>query len=148
MDTSEEVQVVPNRAFTIAVHSLVLAVTNLAALVVWFGLYRSALGPINRIPVQIPIAAVLTVVAFFSAWLMVWHWLGQLTIELDGAADATWIYLLAVAWAMALFLPLHLVTQGQFTTLPNVLAVAVFQGVVNIIAVPVAVAVVRFSTTT
>ena len=144
VDTSQELQDVPNRAFTLAVHALVLAVVNLASIVVWFGIYRSALGPTNQIAVQIPIAAVLTVVGFFSAWLVVCHGLGYLAIDLDGAADATWIYLLAVPWAMAFFMPLHLMTQGYLTSMPNILAVAVFQGAVNIIAVPAAVLLARF----
>jgi hypothetical protein len=148
VDASEEVPRAPSRAFTIAVHAFVLAVTNLASIVIWFGIYRIAWGPTNQIPVQGPICAVFTVVVFFAAWLVVCHGLGYLTIDLDGTADATWIYLLALLWALALLLPLHLVTQGQFTSMPNILAAAAFQGVANIIAVPAAVLLVRFRTAT
>jgi hypothetical protein len=136
----------PSRAFTIAVHALVLAVVNLTSVVVGFGSYRIA-GSANQIAVQLPIAAVLSVVGF-AAWLVACHRLGQLIIDLETAVDATWIYLLAVPWAIAVFIPLHFLTQGYLTSVGNILAVAVFQGVVNIIAVPAAVALGRFRTAT
>jgi hypothetical protein len=147
VDPSEEVPQAPNRALTIAVHALVLAVTSLASIVVWFSIYRVTWGLANPTAVPIPIAAAaLTVVGFFSAWLVVCHELGYLVIDLDGPADATWIYLLAVLWAIALLMPLHFLTQTHLPSMSNIIAAAVFQGIVNIITVPVAVALVRFRT--
>jgi hypothetical protein len=132
---------VTSRFLTIALHSLVLAVANLGSILVGFAAYGVA-GSVNQIAVQVPVAVVLTVVGF-SLWLVMCHRAGQLTIDVEAAADATWIYLLAVPWAIALFTPLHFVTQGYLTSLGNIFAVVVFQGVVNIITVPVAVALVR-----
>jgi hypothetical protein len=120
---------------------LVLAVANIGSILVGFAVHNVA-GSANRIAVQLPVAAVLTVVGF-SLWLMACHRSGQLTIDVEAAADATWIYLLAVPWAIALLTPLHFVTQTHLPSLSNIFAVAVFQGVVNIITVPVAVALVR-----
>ena len=130
-----------SRFLTVVLHSLVLAVVNLGSILVGFAVHGVA-GSANRIAVQGPVAAVLTVVGF-SLWLVACHRTGQLTIDAEAAADATWIYVLAVPWAIALLTPLHFLTQTHLPSLTNIIAVGVFQGIVNNITVPVAVALVR-----
>ena len=117
-----------------ALHSAVLALINIAAVLAGFAAYH-LLKPADQITIQVPVAAALSVAAF-SGWLAVSCRVAPGKLRVSGSRDALWIYALALVWAPVIFVPLHFFTQGYVTAFSNVLALWAFQLIVNAIAVP------------
>lgn len=112
-------------------HGLALALVNLAAIFFGFLVYN-LVRPANQIAVQGPIAALLSI-----AGVLVWAWLssrlGQGRYSL-AAAKLLWVFLASLAWLPAIFMPLHLATQGYVSSFDNILVGWVFQAPVNALA--------------
>ncbi len=124
-----------------AVHSAILALANLASMLIGFAAYRLT-GATNQLAVQVPVAACATV-ALFAVWMSLAGRFAPRALGVGGAADGWWIYGLATAWAPVFFVPVHFVTQGYLTSFGNVAALWAFQLPVNVAAVPIGMEAVR-----
>jgi hypothetical protein len=129
------------RLFGIAFHSLVLAAMNLISILAGFGLYL-LIRPANQLSIQAPAAFVVSV-AGFSAWMAITHRMRHFTLRVRALGDGLWLYLLGFPCAVTLFVPLHLATQGHLTSFGNLVAIGLFQSVVNIVAVFAGLAAIR-----
>lgn len=120
-------------------HAAVLALANLAGLWLGFVIFaRSA--ETHQLAVQLPVAVTVSV-AGFVGWVAAVRVRGPRWLRLQGRRDGAWIYGLALAWSAAIFVPLHLVLTGYLTAASNVIALWIFQVVVNVVAVWLAVAI-------
>ncbi len=134
------------RWLRIGLHSLALALANLAGLAVGFAAYH-LLNPNNQLAVQVPIAAGISLVGF-SIWIAVTHRTSRepgdcSRLALERRRDGIWIYLSAVLWSALLFLPAHWITTGYVSAVSNIGMLALFQLAVNLFVVPASLEIVR-----
>ena len=118
----------------ISLHSLVLTITDISAILFGFWMYKLARiqWPVDQIAVQFPAALVFCVLAF-----AVWSWLVRRLVNqlaLRGRGEYLWTYIAALLWSPAIFVPLHYVTQGYLTDIGNIIGLWVFQSLANIAA--------------
>ncbi len=113
----------------ICLHGFVLAFANLGSVIVGFILYRLLEFP-NQIVVQIPVAAVLSIIAFV-AWIWSIRHLPLKQFHLRRSRELIFTYLASLLWAPIMFVPLHYITQGYHTSGGNVVAILLFQLPVN-----------------
>ncbi len=111
----------------IILHGLVLAVINIGAILFGFMVYV-LVRPANQIAVQAPIAIVASIVA-----TLVWAWISR-RFAAPSKASLPWVFLIALIWLPAIFIPLHYLTQGYLADFDNVLWGWAFQAPVNAIA--------------
>ena len=117
----------------VVVHSLVLAVSNICAILAGFVVYVLA-RPADQLHVQIPVAVAMTL-ALFAVWSLVTQrgaWTG---LRFERLSEGLWVYLGAFPCAGVLFAAVHYGTQGYLTSWRNVAMLAAFQAVVNVVAV-------------
>ena len=122
-----------SRGGRVLVHSLVLAVSNICAILAGFVVYVLT-RPADQLEVQIPVAIAMTLV-LFSVWCLVTQrgaWTG---LRFERAIEGLWVYVAAFPWAWVLFVAVHHTTQGYLTSWRNVAMLAAFQAVVNVVAV-------------
>ena len=122
------------KVFRIGLHSLVLTLTDIVAILFGFWMYKLILIqlPVNQIAVQAPIALVFCVLAF-----AVWSWLVRRLVNrlaLRGRDEYLWTYVAALLWSPAIFVPMHYLTQGYLTDIGNIIGLWVFQSLANIAA--------------
>lgn len=120
------------KVFRIGLHSLVLTLTDIVAILFGFWMYKLVLIqlPVNQIAVQAPVALVFCVLAF-----AVWSWLVRRLVNrlaLRDRDEYLWTYIAALLWSPAIFVPLHYVTQGYLTDIGNIIGLWVFQSLANI----------------
>jgi hypothetical protein len=117
----------------VLVHALVLAASNICAVLAGFVAYVLS-GRAGQLGIQIPVAIAMTLV-LFAVWSLVTQrgaWTG---LRFERSAEGLWVYLAAFPWAAVLFLAVHYATQGYLTSWRNVAMLAGFQAVVNVVAV-------------
>jgi hypothetical protein len=114
-------------------HSLVLAMTNIVAILVGFGVYN-LLKPVNQIAVQVPFATMVCIIGFVS-WCFLTRRLPFKEFAQPDGGELAWVYLAALLWSPILFVPLHYVSQGYLTSLGNILGLWLFQIPVNALAI-------------
>ena len=90
------------KVFRIGLHSLVLTLTDIVAILFGFWMYKLILiqRQVDQIIVQAPIALVFCVLAF-----AVWSWLVRRLVNqlsLRGRDEYLWTYLAALLWSPAL----------------------------------------------
>lgn len=119
------------------VHSVVLALLNLFAVVVGFATFKS-IGGSNQIGIQAPIAFVISVVVFVI-WTGLVNTRGPVRLGLRGWRDGGWILGLASIVAAVVFVPVHYATAGYLTAFSNILALWAFQIPTNAVAVAIGV---------
>lgn len=107
------------RILSICVDSLVLAITNIVAILVGFGAYH-LLKPVNQVAVQVPVAAMVCIIGFVS-WRFFTRRLPFKGFAQPGSGELAWVYLAALLWSPILFVPLHYVSQGYLTSIGNIL---------------------------
>ena len=111
---------------------LALALLDIGAVLFGFGIY-SLVRPANQLAVQVP-AAVIAVVAGWWFWTWAPGKLGWNGLRPAGPGEALQVYLLALAWGPAVFIPLHYVTQGYVTSFGNLAGLWLFQVPSNVLA--------------
>ncbi|MBD3222855.1 hypothetical protein GF314_16630 [bacterium] len=122
--------------FRTILHAAVLALANLAG--IWLGFVAFALASTtNQLAVQMPVAVVVSI-GGFAAWAALVGRRRPAWSRLRTGRDAVWVYGLALVWSAVVFVPLHLLLEGYRTAFSNVVALWVFQLVVNAVAVPMA----------
>lgn len=123
----------------ICLHSLVLALINLVSVIVAFVVYyllRQVSPGIDQILVQAPLALLLSVTAF-TLWVL---FVLRFSRGLAPHALTEWagVFLGALLWTPAIFIPLHYLTQGYMTSFDNITVTWLFQIPVNLLAVGLA----------
>lgn len=121
-----------NIVWRIILNSIVLALINLLGILVAFGVYKIVLTmyPINQQLLQAPLAILLSA-AFFVLWgFVIKRHLPKMIWQMR--SEMIWIYLGAMIWGAALFVPLHYVSQGYMTSLVNIIVLWIFQVMVNV----------------
>lgn len=121
------------RILSISVHSLVLAITNIVAILIGFGVYH-LLKPVNQVAVQVPVAAMVSIIGFVS-WRFFTRRLSFKGFAQPSSGELAWVYLAALLWTPLIFVPLHYVSQGYLTSMGNILGIWLFQVPVNILAI-------------
>jgi len=123
------------RILRVCLHGVVLAVGCLASILVGFGCYHllRTTWPVNQLLIQVPVA-VLTLILGFTAWYM----LISRTPRLQGFRLVGWmefiaVYIVSLVFTPLIFLPLHYLTQGNISSLDNILSILYFQLPTNFI---------------
>lgn len=98
------------RILNIGVHSLVLAITNIAAILVGFGAYH-LLKPINQVAVQVPVAAMVCVIGFVS-WRFFTQRLSFKGFAQPSGGELVWVYLAALLWSPSSLSPCTMSARG------------------------------------
>ena len=119
------------KTLRLLLHGFVLAFTNIACIIVGFGIYQ-LFRPANQIAIQAPSAAFLCVVVF-----SLWSWsvrrlTGQI-LSLQGRGEFAGTFLLALLWCPTIFIPLHYIGRGYLTSFANIWATWLFQVPTNIL---------------
>lgn len=129
------------RLAALLLHGVVLALASLASILVGFAAW-SLVRSVDQLLVQLPVAVVLTLVAF-PAWLLAARRLRGPEILPGSARDALVVLGVALVAGPLLFVPLHQATQGYLTDAGNLLALLAFQGPVDLAALVLASILVR-----
>jgi hypothetical protein len=120
------------RKRSVLLNGLILALINIVSVIAGFAVY-SMLRPTHQIAFQVPLAAVLTVLAFLG-WLIVGGaWLPR-PLRLLTVRDLAFTFVAALLWSPIVFLPLHYTTQGYVSSFGNVAGLWLFQIVANAFA--------------
>ena len=117
----------------VCLHSFVLTITDLGSIILAFGFYsilRSIMS-VNQRVVQGSIAAIFCII-IFALWSLVVTCLPTKTLSLQGNRELVWTYFAALLWVPVIFIPLHYITQGYFTSFGNIIAIWLFQIPVNL----------------
>jgi hypothetical protein len=112
-------------------HSLLLALVNIGAIIMAFGLYK-LLKPPNQMAFQAPIAALLSI-STFTLWIYLIACFHFEKMQIQNRNELVCIYFLTLIWMPVILIPLHYSTQGYWTSFSNILAVWIFQIPVNFI---------------
>lgn len=123
------------KAVSIILHSQLLTFGNILSIIVAYGFYfllRELFPSSSQIIFQAPVAALLSI-AGFNIWLSV---SGRISPQsrLENIVDRTAVFILALIWTPAIFIPLHFLTQGYRTSFDNILSIWLFQLPVNLLA--------------
>ena len=119
------------KTLRLLLHSFVLALANIACIIVGFGIYQ-LFRPTNQIAIQAPSAAFLCIVVF-SLWSWsVWRLTGQI-LSLQGKGEFVGTFLLTLLWSPTIFIPLHYIGRGYLTSFANIWATWLFQVPTNIL---------------
>lgn len=83
----------------------------------------------DQIAIQVPIAAIVTV----SLFMFYWYLLSIIPSKppFYKPVSLIWIFIVALFWHPVIFIPLHYVTQGYVTSIRNILAMMLFQMLIN-----------------
>jgi hypothetical protein len=119
-------------------HSCLLALINIAAILVAFGIYKVVdnITPVNQRSLQTPLAMVLSVAIFIFWIFLVNRYFNR--FSLSGNGEAVAVFFLALLWNPVLFTILHYLTQGYLTSFTNILLLWVFQIPVNLVTLLIA----------
>jgi hypothetical protein len=117
-------------------HGLALAAVNIGAVLVGFAVYKIS-GAGYQLAVQLAVAVVISVAAF-ALWYALASRLGGERLWLRGLPAYVRTYVFALAWLPALFVPLHYVTQGYWTSFANIYYTWLFQAPTNVAALAAA----------
>ncbi len=124
------------KIFRVLLHGFVLFFTNFTGVFVGFVVYNF-LKPINQIVIQLPVAALLSILLF-----LIWNWLLYIfsfkKMHLQNSSEFILAFICSLIWNPIIFVPLHYCTQGYVTDVGNVVALWIFQVPVNILAIMIA----------
>jgi len=120
------------RFLRVILHGFVLALANIVFILVGFGIYH-LLRPANQLAVQASSAAILCIIAFLL-WSLSIRRLSGGYLSLVDRGDFRWAFLLAMVWAVIIFVPLHYIGRGYLTSFANVLGTWLFQVPTNFLA--------------
>lgn len=121
------------KSLRIGLHSLILAIADIAGIVGGALLAFGIFGVPNQVQLQLPIAVALSVASFW-AWFFSLRMLRRRRLQLVGIKELGACFATSILWAPLVFVPLHYFTQGYLTSIGNLVALAVYQLPVNEIA--------------
>ena len=121
------------RIIRIGLHSLVLVIADIAGIAIGAMTAFRMLGVPNQVWLQLPIAVVVSA-GCFCAWVLslrVLRWTGLQPAD----SKERWACMpVSLLWAPLVFVPLHYLTQGYWTSIGNLVALALYQAPVNALA--------------
>ncbi len=117
-------------------HGFVLSVITMGAVAVGFVFYKAFVLH-EQIAIQVLVAG-LVCVAAFALWSLLAHKLTAGELSLRDLKELGIAYAAAFLWTPVLFIPLHFATQGNMSSVGNVLSVWLFQLPFNLLALMVA----------
>ncbi|HWI59167.1 MAG TPA: hypothetical protein VNZ22_18210, partial [Bacillota bacterium] len=91
------------------------------------------LGAPNQIWLQLPVAVILSP-ALFALWMLLLRWVGLQRLQFAKATELLACLAASALWAPLVFVPVHYFTQGYFTSIGNLGALAAYQLPVNSLA--------------
>ena len=118
------------------IHSLALVGANLASILTGF-LCANLRPDSDQLAVQLPIAIILSI-AGYTLWMFVTQRVGGQLLRLQHPREGFVIYCLALVITPLIFVPLHYLKEGYLTSGGNLIALTLFQGSVNVVAISVA----------
>jgi hypothetical protein len=114
----------------VGLHSLVLAVADIAGIAGGAMAAFRILGVANQVALQLPIAVLLSVGCFW-AWIYSLQVLRLRKLQFVSTGELGTSFVLSFLWAPLVFVPLHYFTQGYLTSIGNLVALAFYQLPVN-----------------
>ncbi len=119
------------KILVIILHSIILALINLISIVFGFGIYHF-FRKYDQLAIQVPIAVVFSIIVFIT-WIVILK-----SKKISRLFPEDWIqflviFLLSLAWAPVIFVPVHFISQGYLTSFGNIFWTWVFQIPTNII---------------
>jgi hypothetical protein len=121
----------PLKAFRIILHSLVLALADLAGILGGFMAYKALEFP--QLVIQLPVAVAVSILLFL-AWSILLPVRGGQQLRLLDLKELLLVFFGTAAWAPLVFVPLHFFTQGYWTAQENLVALALYQIPTNLIS--------------
>lgn len=109
----------------IILHSIILALINLISIVFGFGIYHF-FRQYDQLAIQVPIAVVFSIIVFIT-WIVIIK-----SKKISRLFPEDWlqfliIFILSLVWAPVIFMPVHFISQGYFTSFGNIFWTWVFQ---------------------
>ena len=117
------------RPTRIILHGLLLLIANLTGVFAGFMAYH-ALSTRNQLETQLPIAIVISILLYLAWAVLFWN-LPLSIFRLRGIREYVLAGVCSLVWNPVVFVPLHYITQGYFTGMGNIVALAIFQAPVN-----------------
>jgi len=124
------------KVFKIILHSFILAVINIIAVLFGFGVYHFFME-YNQLAVQIPVSAVFSIIVF-TTWIVILKYKNISKLFPEGWLEFLLILLFSLAWLPLIFLPLHYITRGYITAFGNIYLNWIFQIPTSIVIVLIA----------
>jgi hypothetical protein len=118
------------KTIRVGLHSLILVMADLAGIVGGALAAFRILGVPNQVQLQVPIAVVLSIGSFW-AWVFSLRVLRLRRLQLVGDKELVACFAASILWAPPVFVSLHYFTQGYLSSLGNVVALTVYQFLVN-----------------
>ena len=119
------------KILVIILHSIILAIVNLISILFGFGIYHF-FRQYNQLMFQAPIAVVFSIIVFIT-WIVVIKSKKISRLFPEDWVQFLIIFILSIAWAPVIFVPLHFLTQGYLTSFGNIFWTWVFQIPTNIV---------------
>jgi hypothetical protein len=119
------------KAFRIGMHSLMLMLADLAGIFGGFMAYKALDFP--QMVIQLPVAVAVSILLFLL-WSFLIGIFGGKQLRLLDLKELLLVFVFSAALAVVVFVPLHFFTQGYLTDMMNVVALALYQMPVNLIA--------------
>ena len=118
----------------IGLHSLMLVLADFAGILGGFVAFKALnFAAFEQIMIQMPVAAALSVL-LFALWSFLLRAFGGQQLLLSDLKDLFFVFAASIFLAAVVFVPLHFLTQGYLTTTGNLVALALYQAPVNLIA--------------
>jgi hypothetical protein len=124
------------KVLQILLHGFVLFVTNFIGIFAGLIVYHFV-RPANQIAVQLPIAAIISIMLFLAWVLLIRRIHIMRSLVLCDVLGIFGVFIASLVWAPMIFVPLHYFTQGYLTEAGNLAAILLFQLPVNFIVVVV-----------
>jgi len=124
------------KVFKIILHSFILAVINIIAVLFGFGVYYFFME-YNQLAVQIPVSAVFSIIVF-TTWIVILKYKNISKLFPEGWLEFLLILLFSLVWLPLIFLPLHYITRGYITVFGNIYLNWIFQIPTSVVIVLIA----------
>lgn len=118
-------------------NALVIGALNLASFVIGFWIFSLG-GSEQQMLVQ-GTAALMIAVVLVVTWLVFFRRVNRLEVETDFIR----VFLLVFPCTPVIFIPVHFLVTGYLTGFGNLVAIAAYQFIMNLLAVAIAAAVIR-----
>lgn len=120
------------RYLRITLHSLALFIVDFAGIFCGFVVFRLVQAG-HQVAIQLPVA-VASSLLLFVLWVWMLRTLHLKGLHLATAAESMSCWALAFVWNPLIFVPLHYFTQHYLTSVDNLVAMALYQAPVNLLA--------------
>jgi FtsH-binding integral membrane protein len=123
-------------------YGAILTAADLVGIGVGGVLAHRLTGSANQVWLQLPIAFVVTIGSFF-VWMLMIRIRRLAVLQPRNPEELARSLFASIAWGVVVFVPVHYLTQGYVTSLGNIVALAIYQLLVNTVALFGSVAIAR-----